>query len=63
MNPVEEYLCNNKYYKLSVKSIAKRTGLKTKQVTYLCYHSNLIRKIDPMEVGSGKTTMNTFTFI
>ena len=38
---------------LSVKSIAKRTGLRTKKV----------RKIDPMEVGSLKTKMNTFTAI
>lgn len=48
---------------LSVKSIAKRTGLKTKQVTYICYNSNKIRKINPLEVGSLRNKMNTFTLI
>ena len=63
MNIVEQYMSENPTLKLSVKSISKRTGLKTKQVTYLCYHSNIIRKIDPLEVGSLKTTMNVFTAI
>lgn len=62
MNKVEEYLKNNPDLKLSVKSLAKRTGLKTRQVTYLCYHSKLLRQIDPIEVGSLKTKMNTFTY-
>ena len=48
---------------LSVKSIAKRTGLRTKQVTYICYNSKKLRKVNPMEVGSLKSTMNTFTAI
>ena len=48
---------------LSVKSIAKRTGLRTKQVTYICHHSKKLRKVYPMEVGSLKTKMNTFTAI
>jgi 7-cyano-7-deazaguanine synthase in queuosine biosynthesis len=64
-NPVEEYLLENKNLMLSVKSIAKRLGIKTKIVTYLAYKSckenNLIRKVNPLEVGSMKTTMNTFT--
>lgn len=63
MNTVEEYLSNNKNLKLSVKSIAKRTGLRTRQVTFMCHHSNLIRKIYPLEVGSLKTNMNVFTAI
>jgi hypothetical protein len=63
MNTVEEYLSNNKNLKLSVKSIAKRTGLRTRQVTFMCHHSNLIRNIDPFEVGSLKTKMNVFTAI
>ena len=48
---------------LSVKSISKRTGLRTKQVTYICHHSKKLRKVYPMEVGSLKTKMNTFTAI
>ena len=64
-NPVEEYLLENKHLMLSVKSIAKRLGIRTKVVTYLahksCKENNLIRKVNPLEVGSLKTTMNTFT--
>jgi len=48
---------------LSVKSIAKRTGLRTKQVTYICHRSKKLRKVDPIEVGSLKTKMNTFMAI
>ena len=48
---------------LSVKSISKRTGLRTKQVTYICHHSKKLRKVNPMEVGSLKTKINTFTLI
>ena len=62
-NDVEEYLVVNPALKLSVKSIAKRTGLRTRQVTYMCYHSNIIRKVEPQEVGSGKHKMNVFTAI
>ena len=50
---VEQCLTTVPGLALSVKSIAKRTGLRTKKV----------RKIDPMEVGSLKTKMNTFTAI
>lgn len=63
MNLVEEYLTNNPTLKLSVKSISKRTGLRTKQVTYLCYKSKLLRLVKPIEVGCLKYKMNTFTAI
>ncbi len=60
---VEKFLIENPQLKLSVKSIAKKTGLRVRQVTYKCYNSKLIRKVSPMEVGSLKTGMNTFTAI
>lgn len=63
LNEVEEYLLNNPMLKLSVKSISKRTGLRTKQVTFLCHQSKLLRQVEPMEVGSLKFKMNTFTAI
>jgi hypothetical protein len=63
MNIVEEYLFNNKNLKLSVRNIAKRTGLRTKQVTYICNNSKILRKVNPIEVGSLKYIMNTFTAI
>ena len=60
---VEKCLSTVPNMALSVKSIAKRTGLKTKQVTYICYNSKKIRKINPLEVGSLRYQMNTFTLI
>lgn len=60
---VEKFLVENPHLKLSVKSIAKKTGFRVRQVTYKCNNSKLIRKVNPLEVGSLKTTMNTFTAI
>ena len=57
---VEECLSSVPELRLSVKSIAKRTGLRTKQVTYICHHSNKLRQVEPVEVGSGKTKINVF---
>ena len=59
----EQYLVNNPNLKLSVRTIAKHTGLRVRQVTFQCNNSKRVRKIDPLEVGSLKTTMNTFTAI
>ena len=60
---VEEYMKHNPDVALSVKSIAKKLGLRTRQVTFVCYRSELLRKVDPLKVGSNKTTMNTFKLI
>lgn len=60
---IEKCLENLPGIALSVKSIAKRTGLRTKQVTYICHYSKKLRKVNPIEVGSLKTKMNTFTSI
>ena len=60
---VEQCLMEVPKVALSVKSIAKRTGLRTKQVTYICHRSKKLRQVDPLEVGSLKTKMNTFTLV
>lgn len=60
---IEKCLISNKNLILSVKSIAKRTGLRTKQVTYICNHSKKLFKVGPLEVGSLKTKMNIFKAI
>jgi hypothetical protein len=60
---IENLLINNSNLCLSVKSISKRTGIKTKKVTYICHHSKLLRQIEPLEIGSGKTFLNVFTAI
>ena len=63
MNIVEEYLTNNKHLKLSIKTLVKKVGLNKKQVFYLCCNSNLIRRVNPLEVGSLRYKINTFTSI
>ena len=60
---VEECLSSIPGLMLSVRSISKRTGLRTKQVTYICHHSNKLRQVEPMEVGSGKTKLNVFSAV
>ena len=60
---VENYLMENPNLKLSVRSISKRTGLRVRQVTYSCYKSKLIRKVNSYEVGSGKNSLNVFTYV
>lgn len=60
---VEQCLSSIPELRLSVKSIAKRTGLRTKHVTYICHHSNKLRQVEPMEVGSGKTKLNVFSAV
>ena len=61
MNLVEEYLSNNPHLKLSTKSLSKRLNIKNKKVKYLCYNSNLIRKVNPLEVGCLASKLNVFT--
>jgi len=58
---VEQCLTSIPGVMLSVKSIAKKTGLRTKQVTYICHHSKVLRQIEPLEIGSLKTQLNVFT--
>ena len=60
LNEVEKCLMNCPGVKLYVKSISRRTGIKTKKVTYLCHHSEIMRKVNPLEVGSNKAKLNVF---
>ena len=61
MNVIEKYLSENKNLKLSIKSLSKKLNLKKKNVYYLCYNSKLLRKVNPLEVGSLAYKLNVFT--
>ena len=61
MNVVEEYFSNNKNLKLSTKSLSKRLNIKHKKVKFFCYNSKLLRKVNPLEVGSLAYKLNVFT--
>ncbi len=59
-NPVEEYFNENSNIKLSVTSLSKKLGLKKRQIVYLVHHSEHVRRVDPMEVGSGKSRLSVY---
>ena len=63
VNEVAEYLVNCPGLKLSIKSLSKRLNMKRRYVTYLAYNSSSVRKINPMEVGSLRTSITVFTAI
>ena len=59
-NPVEEYFIENPNMKLSVTSLSKKLDLTKRQIVYLVNNSEHVRRIDPMEVGSGKSTLSVY---
>jgi len=48
---------------MSVRTVAKRLGLKRRYVSRYMNSSGDFRKVDPFEVGSGKTTVNCFVAV
>lgn len=63
MNIVETYLHDNKGVKLSMRSLAKRLNLKRKTVLYLASNSNILRKVNGLEVGNLGYRLNVFVAI
>ena len=61
-NPVEEYLKLNVNKMLSLRTISKNLKLKRKKTDYLINQSKNIKKVAPIEVGSGKTELNVYTY-
>ena len=61
-NPVEEYLKLNVNKMLSLRTITKNLKLKKKKTDYLINQSKNIKKVEPIEVGSGKTELNVYTY-
>jgi hypothetical protein len=61
MNPVYAYLYNAAGVKLSAKTISKRLNIKHKCVLHYCFKDNRIRRVNGMEVGTGKRHINVFT--
>mgnify|MGYP000983944380 CR=1 FL=1 len=61
-NPVEEYLKLNVNKMLSLRTISKNLKLKRKKTDYLINQSKNIKKVEPIEVGSGKTELNVYTY-
>lgn len=61
MNPVFTLLNNARGKKLGVKAMAKTLGLRKKDIFYYCFKDSRIRRVEGLEVGSGKNNMSVFT--
>jgi hypothetical protein len=60
-NKVEEFFENNKGVYYSIRSVAKKTGMKKRTVHAICSRSNNIKKLENNElVGCGKQNLNFF---
>ena len=61
-NPAEEFLANNKGVKYSLRTICKKLGVNRRYACLMLLNSPNIRKCEPLEVGSGRTRCNVFTW-
>ena len=61
-NSAEEFLANNKGVKYSLRTICKKLGVSRKYACLMLLNSPNIRKCQPLEVGSGRTRCNVFTW-
>ena len=61
MNPVFSLLNNCRGTKLGVKKISKSLGMRKKDVFYYCFKDSRIRRVNGVEVGSGKFNISVFT--
>lgn len=61
MNPVFAYLNNNLGKKLSINNISKNVGINKKAAFYFVFQDSRIRRVDGLEIGSGKKNLSVFT--
>ena len=61
-NIVEDYLRNNRDKKLSAKTLKNRLDISIKAALFFANNSDYIERVDPLEVGSDKNTINVFTY-
>jgi len=62
MNPVEEFLFNNKNITYSYKTISKRLNMRRKAVIYYALSSSNLMHVSPFKVGCGKRSMLIFKY-
>jgi len=63
INPVEEYLKNNKDRCFGINNLKKELHLKGRAIKYFSHNSDHIRCVEPYEVGSGKDVISVFTYV
>ena len=62
MNPVEEFLSNNKNVTYSCKTMSKRLNMRGKDVIYYALSSSSLTQVPPVQVGCGKRSMLIFKY-
>jgi len=63
MNPVEEFLMSKKNTVYSCKTISKRLNMRAKDVIYYSLSSKILKRAEPKEVGSLKSSMLIFKYV
>jgi hypothetical protein len=59
-NPIEDYYRENAGKNLSLRKVSKKLGIKLRKGVFLANNSNVLKKVDPFEVGSGKKSILLF---
>lgn len=62
MNPVEQFLFNNKSVTYSCKSMSKRLNMRKKDIIYYALSSYNLEKVKPIYLGCGKHSLLTFKY-
>jgi len=62
MNPVEEFLSNNKNVTYSCKTMSKRLNMRGKDIIYYALSSPNLKRVPPAQVGCGKHSMLIFKY-
>ena len=61
-NPVRDYIKSYPNVIFSRKALANKLNLHKRQVTYYAENSSMIRRCESIEVGSGKSKLNIYTY-
>ena len=61
MNPVFTLLNNSRGTKLSVKKMAKTLNLRKREIFFYCFKDSRIRRVNGLEIGTGKCNLSVFT--
>jgi len=61
-NIVENYLRENASVNLSAKTISERLNITKEEVIFWANQSKFIQRVDPLKVGSLRSTMNVYCY-
>lgn len=62
MNPVEQFLFDNKNTIYGIRKLSNSLGLRKKDVIYYALSSDKLHRMNPMDVGSLKNKLLLFKY-